>query len=170
MSSAATATSDLVIGRIPLFHRGDTAKFRYSERTFGGLTFWTLAFHDNEGDEFAQLFNQEMTSGQSVVSVCLPSGQEFYLTGGFTERPFIAGVFGDIAVVQVCQKVYCLSVSRELEIEHTFTLSKPLGQYHSAACDGDFLEIYYYPADNIPEDPDDVYAIPDNEVFCLVKW
>ena len=182
MSSAgATANpNDLVIGRIPLFHRGDTAAFRYSHQTFGTLTsdkpasgiltFWTLAFHENEADEFAQLFNQEMTSGQCVVSVCLQSGQEFYLTGGFSNRPFIAGVFGDLVVVQICEKVYCLSISHELEIEHTFTLSKPLGLYHSATCDDDFLDIYYYPAENIPEDPDDVYAIPDKEVFFLVKW
>lgn len=191
MSSAgATTNPNLVIGRIPLFHRGDTAAFRYSHQTFGTLisgtpasgeaasgkpasgilTFWTLAFHENEGDEFTQLFNQEMTSGQCVVSVCLPSGQEFYLSGGFSNRPFIAGVFGDLVVVQVCEKVYCLSISNELAIEHTFTLSKPLGQYHSACCDDDFLDIYYYPVDNIPEDPDDVYAIPTKDVFHLGKW
>jgi len=172
MSSAGASANptDLVIEKVPLPHHRDIAAFRYSSQTFGNLSFWTLAFDENQGGEFAQLFNQEMTSGQCVVSVCLPSGQEFFLTGGFIDKPFIAGVFGDIVVVQVCQKVYCLSISQELEIQHTFTLSKPLGQYHSASCDDDFLDIYYYPVDSIPDDLDDVCAIPNKDVFHLGKW
>lgn len=167
-------TNNLIIRRLLLPFRSRVANHRYSEQSFpisgNTLTFWTLAFHESEADEFAQLFNHEMTSGQSVVCVCLPNGQDFYLTGGFIDRPFIAGVFGDIVVVQVREKVYCLSISRELDIEHSFTLSKPLGLYHSASYDGDFIEIYYYPADNISVDINDDYAIPDKEVFHLVNW
>lgn len=170
LATSVVNQNDLLIRRIPLFHRGDFANKEYSRQTYSKLTFRTLVFDDNQSDEFAQLFNHEMTSGQSVVCVCLPNGQEFYLTGGFIDRPFIAGVFGDLIVVQVREKVYCLSISRELEIEHTFTLSKPLGLYHSATCDDDFLDIYYYPADDIPEEPDDMYSIPNKEVFHLVKW
>lgn len=166
--SADTTSSDLVVGWVPVFHRGIVSQFRYSYQTIANLTFWTLSFYENEGNEFTQLFNRPMISEQSIVTVRIPNGQEFYLTGGFVERPFIAGVFGDLVVVQVCEKVYCLSISRDLEIEHTFTLSKPLGIYHSATSNGDFLNIYYYPADNIPENPDGVYGIPDKEVFHLV--
>jgi hypothetical protein len=170
MATTSANPNELLIKRIPLFHRGNFASKEYSYQTFGVLTFRTLAFQDSESDEFAQLFNHEMISGQSVVSVSLPHGQEFYLTGGFTNRPFIAGVFGDLIVAQVREKVYCLSISRELEIEHTFTLSKQLRFYHNASCDGDILEIYYHPANNNPENPNDVYSTPNKEVFHLIKW
>ena len=159
----------LVVDRVPLFRRAAIAENRYSKRTIGDLTFWTMAFDEGDDDKFTQLFNHEMTTTQSVIMVILPNGQEYYLTGEFRNRPFVGGVFDDMIVIQILESVYCLSISADLAVKHTFTLSKPIGWYESAILDGDCLTVHYTPLDKIT-DNEDATIIPDCETFNLTEW
>jgi len=158
----------LVVGCIPESVRASFINYRYSSATGGDLTFWTMAFDGNNA-KFTKLFGHKLTSTQSVITVALPNGQEYYLTGGFRDRPFVGDVAGDLIVIQIRERVYCLSISADLAIKHTFTLRKPVRWYESAILAGDCLTVHYTPLDKVT-DNEDANAIPDCETFNLAEW
>jgi hypothetical protein len=69
---------------------------------------------------------------QSIVWVTLPNGKEFYMTGDFDEPPKFHGIFGDLLIVQVREQVYSISLTNDLQVIQTFTLSQELGIYKNA--------------------------------------
>ena len=158
---------ELIVNLVPPSLSGALAEHRYSKQTLlGDLTFWTLSFDEGDADKFAQFFNFEMICPQSVITVSLPNGKEYYLTGGIRERPFVGSRFGDLIVIQIRESVYCLSISADLAVKHTFTLSKPLGWYESAILYGDCLTVHYVPKDKITDNKG-VDIIPTCETFYL---
>ena len=160
--------NELIVGQVPLFSRADMAEKRYSRQPIGDLDFWTIAFDEGDNVKFAELFNHKMTSTQSVITVALPNGQEYYLTGKFRERPFVAGVFGDLIVVQIQENVCCLSISANLAIRHSFTLSKPVHWYGDASLNGNRLTVNYVRLGNV-NNSGNANFVSERETFNLTE-
>ncbi len=99
-------------------------------------------FDDFHKSQLLELFGCNIHT-QSIITIVLPKGDEYYLTSSDYNRcPLVAGVFGDLIVVQLQSQVFCLSVEN-LEIIHTFTLSRKLRFYGDVAVHGDDIVVTY---------------------------
>lgn len=127
-----TPTSGVIPGAspIPLLVETD---WQIATRSSAGRKITIMWLNFEPFDDMHELFMyDDYINTQSIAWVTLPNGKEFYLTGDFNDTPMFHGIFGDLLIVQVKQEIYSLSLTNDLQVIQTFTLSQELGIYKNA--------------------------------------